>query len=97
MAVDHSSRSGTIIGGKFTSADKANAAPLWEQINLEREKLFQLMSIIDMCGLATSSRMEMDDPERMEGALRAVYEMLDEVAGRLETIAGNVRSALHQE
>ncbi|MGC3981891.1 MAG: hypothetical protein QM808_11565 [Steroidobacteraceae bacterium] len=74
------------------SNDNAITHSLSEQINQERERVFQLMSIIDICSLATSSQMEMDDPERMEGALRAVYEMLDEMAGRLETIAIDVRT-----
>lgn len=44
------------------------------------------MAIVDVCGIAASS-LATDDPERLEDALRAAYELIDDVAGALELVA----------
>lgn len=63
-----------------------NSLPIGEQIQFLRTRLFNAMAIVDVCGIAASS-LATDDPERLEDALRAAYELIDDVAGALELVA----------
>lgn len=66
-------------------------AAMGDQIQAQREQLFRVMAITQCCKCAMVTSMEVLDPEYVVTALEAVYDQLDQIAGRLGVVADDLR------
>lgn len=65
--------------------------PLAERLQSEREELFRAMGVIACCRLACESLCAEGDPEDMDGALEAAYDLIGKAAGQLGVMCDEQR------
>lgn len=62
--------------------------PLTERIETQRDQIMKAMGIVETCRLASESMLDTEGREIEFGlALSVAYELLNDVASKLETIA----------
>jgi len=68
-----------------------------ERLQIERERLFKAISIIECCRNATASQFATDDPEYMAPALDAARDLIHACAGELKVISDGISESRLQQ
>jgi len=79
----HSKRA--IRAGSFSSPSFA------ERVQAEREQLFKVIGIVELCRLASVTLLETTDPEYMVPAFETICDQLNTSAERLERLAADLQ------
>ena len=62
-----------------------------ERVQAEREQLFKVIGIIELCRLASVTSLDITDPEYMVPAFETIRDQLNTSAERLEWIAADLQ------
>ncbi|MGC3980139.1 MAG: hypothetical protein QM808_02650 [Steroidobacteraceae bacterium] len=68
-------------------AESLNGPSLAERVQAERQQLFKVIGIVELCRLATATSLEITDPEYMVPAFETICDQLNTAAERLEWLA----------
>lgn len=68
-----------------------NSVSLAERVQAEREQLFKVIGIVELCRLAAVTSLDITDPEYMVPAFETIRDQLNTAAERLEWIAADLQ------
>lgn len=85
-------RTSHFIRGKTIGTSGFFGSPsLAERVQAEREQLFKVIGIVELCRFATATSLEVTDSEYMIPAFEAICDQLNTSAERLEWIASDLQ------
>lgn len=69
----------------------SNDSSLSDRVQAEREQLFKVIGIVELCKLAAATSLEVSDPDYLVPAFETICDQLNACAERLEWIAADLQ------
>lgn len=74
-----------------TQKKPLGSASFAERVQAEREQLFKVIGIVELCRLATATTLDITDPEYLIPAFETICDQLNASAERLEWLTADLQ------